>query len=90
MSKKLTDAATSMGQIIVPLQWVSTSTPIAAKVTSSGSGVYQVATFVNVTTKNSQSPNPLQSTATYDITIDSNNNWLITNIGGIAGVTAPK
>jgi len=42
-----------------------------------------VDSFVSVQTKTIQAPDALQSTATYSTTIDSNNNWQITDVGGI-------
>lgn len=89
LSNRLTQASSSMEQIIVPLQWVSTAKPIAAKVMSESNGVYSVDCFVSVLTKNSQAPDGIQSTATYQLTIDSHNNWLITDIGGIDSALTP-
>lgn len=83
LTKKLSDAGTSMEQVLVPLQWSSSARPLVAKVRSSAGGVYVVDSFVSVTTKTIQSPEPLQSTATYSTTIDRNNNWQITDVGGI-------
>ncbi|MET8430465.1 hypothetical protein [Nocardia sp. NPDC004860] len=93
LSTRLMQAATSMEQIITPLQWVSTAKPIAAKVRSQNNGVYTVDCFVSVLTKNSQAPDGIQSTATYQLTLDSHNQWTITDIGGIgalAGAPAPR
>ncbi|MBH0781019.1 hypothetical protein IT779_32580 [Nocardia sp. NEAU-351] len=94
LSGRLTQAATSMEQIIVPLQWVSTATPIAAKVRSENNGAYSVDCFVSILTKNSQAPEGIQSTATYQLNIDSRDNWTITDIGGIGSAmgagTAPR
>lgn len=86
MSNKLTQAATSMEQLLVPLQWNSTSTPLVATVRSETDGVYVVDSFVSVFTKNAQAPDGLASTATYSITLDSNQDWLITDVGGISDV----
>lgn len=90
LSKKLSDAGTSMEQILVPLQWSSTAEPLVAKVRSSTGGIYVVDSFVSVQTKTVQAPEALQSTATYSTTIDSNNNWLITDVGGIGSALGPK
>lgn len=83
LSNRLTQAAGSMEQIITPLQWVSTAKPVAAKVRSDNNGIYAVDCFVSVLTKNSQAPEGIQSTATYQLTLDSHNQWTITDIGGI-------
>ncbi|MFE3056900.1 hypothetical protein [Nocardia sp. NPDC059239] len=90
LSNRLTQAASSMEQIISPLQWVSTAKPVAAKALSESNGVYSIDCFVSVLTKNNQAPDGIQSTATYQLTIDSRNNWVITDIGGIDSALAPK
>ncbi|BBY12544.1 hypothetical protein [Mycobacterium marseillense] len=90
LKAKLTDAATSMAQILVPLEWTSTARPLASKVRSDTNGVFVVDSFVRVLTKTSQSQDPLQSTATYSITIDSAKNWLITDVGGLGAAVGEK
>lgn len=80
---KLTKAADSMEQVLAPLQWKSTARPLAAKVRSSSGGVYTVDAFVSVLTKTLQAPEGLQSTATYNVTLDSRNGWQITDVGGV-------
>jgi hypothetical protein len=79
-----------MEQILVPLQWASTATPLAAKVRSDSGPVYVVDCFVSVMTKTSQGPDPLQSTATYSITLDRSQNWQITDVGGIGSALGQK
>ncbi|SHU86872.1 hypothetical protein [Mycobacteroides abscessus] len=83
LTKKLKDAAASMEQIIVPLQWTSTPTPITAATRSDHEGVYVVNCFVSVMTKNTQAPDGIQSTATYTVTVNKNDNWKITDVGGV-------
>jgi len=83
LKAKLTKAADSMEQVLAPLQWKSTARPLAAIVRSNAGGIYTVDSFVSVLTKTMQAPDGLQSTATYSITIDSRNNWQITDVGGI-------
>jgi Mce-associated membrane protein len=87
---QLTKAATSMEQLLVPLEWNSTSQPLVAKVRSDTNGIYVVDTFVSVLTKTTQAPDNLQSTATYSITIDSKDNWQISDVGGIGAVVGAK
>lgn len=86
LSDKLSKAATAMEQIVLPLQWTSTAKPLAAKVRSVDKGVYVVDAFVAVMTKTVQATDELQSTATYAVTVDSNNAWQINDVGGIAAV----
>jgi Mce-associated membrane protein len=90
LNKKLSDAGTSMEQVLVPLQWSSTARPLVAKVRSTTRGIYIVDSFVSVQTKTIQAPEALQSTATYSTTIDSNNHWQITDVGGIGSAMGPK
>ncbi|MDT7739320.1 MAG: Mce-associated rane protein [Mycobacterium sp.] len=90
LKEKLSSAATSMEQILVPLQWKSTAVPLVAKVRSHTNGIYVVDTFVGVETKTMQAPEGLQSTATYSITIDSNHDWQISDVGGIGTVLGQK
>lgn len=90
LTKKLSDAGTQMEQVLVPLQWSSSAQPLVAKVRSATGGIYVVDSFVSVHTKTVQAPEALQSTATYSTTIDSNNNWLITDVGGIGSAMGPK
>lgn len=88
ISNKLTEAASAMEQIVVPLQWISTPTALTAKATATPDGTYTVDAFVSVLTTNTQSPDGLQSTAAYRITLDSD--WSIKDVGGIAGVVGEK
>jgi hypothetical protein len=90
LNKKLSDAANSMEQIMVPLEWTSTAEPLVAKVRSRTNGAIIVDCFVSVQTKTVQASEALQSTATYGLTIDSNNQWLITDVGGVGSVIRPK
>lgn len=84
LAERLNKAATSMDQIIQPLQWTTVSEPIAAKVESSSDGVYQVVAFVDMLTTNTQRPEGVQSTATYRMTIDGGQDWQITDISELA------
>jgi hypothetical protein len=90
LNNKLTKAAESMQQILIPLQWTSTAQPLVAKVRSNNGGIYVVDCFVSVLTKTVQAPEPLRSTATYSLTLDSNKNWQIADVGGIGALTDQK
>jgi len=90
LKEKLTKAATSMEQILVPLQWTSTAHPLVAKVRSDTGGAYVVDSFVSVLTKTVQAPEALQSTATYSVTIESAKNWQISDVGGIGAAVEEK
>ncbi|MGV0037071.1 hypothetical protein [Mycobacterium colombiense] len=90
LNDKLSKAAESMQQILVPLQWTSSARPLIAKVRSNTAGIYVVDCFVSVQTKTVQAPDPLMSTATYSLTLDSNKNWQITDVGGIGALTGQR
>ncbi len=90
LKDKLSKAADSMEQVLAPLQWKSEARPLAAAVRTNTGGVYTVDAFVSVLTKTMQAPDGLQSTATYSITIDSRNNWQITDVGGIDAALGRK
>jgi Mce-associated membrane protein len=90
LKEKLTKAAGEMEQILTPLQWVSTARPLAAKVRSDAGGTYVVDSFISVLTKTMQAPEGLQSTATYSLTIDSNKDWQISDVGGIDAALGSK
>lgn len=90
LTEKLNKAGVSMEQVLVPMQWDSAATPLVAKVRSNANGIYVVDTFVSVLTKTMQAPDGLQSTATYSITIDSNHNWQISEVGGIGSVVGQR
>jgi Mce-associated membrane protein len=83
LKDKLTKAADSMEQVLAPLQWKSTAKPLAAKVRSNAGGISTIDSFVSVLTKTMQAPDGLQSTATYSITVDSNKDWQIADVGGV-------
>lgn len=90
LNGKLTEAAKSMEQIMIPLQWTSTAEPLVAKVRSNVDGRFVADCFVSVQTKTVQAAEALESTATYSVTIDSNNDWRITDVGGVGKVVRPK
>lgn len=90
LKEKLTKAGQEMEQILAPLEWFSTARALAAKVRSDTGGIYVVDCFVSVLTKTIQGPEPLQSTATYSVTVDSNIDWQISDVGGIGAVVEQK
>ncbi|MFZ2178013.1 MAG: hypothetical protein WAW17_29110 [Rhodococcus sp. (in: high G+C Gram-positive bacteria)] len=89
LKERLSKAATSMEQIIVPLQWASTAVPITAKATAGPDGTYTVDCFVSVQTTNAQAPEGIQSTATYRLSMDSDDEWAITEISGVGADALP-
>lgn len=90
LSQQYDATAPKLEQLMVPLKWTSSATPIAAKVKSVDNGIYQVAAFVNLTTSNVQNPDGITYTATFDVTIDKSSGWKITDVGGVAGALGMK
>ncbi|WP_328408842.1 hypothetical protein [Nocardia sp. NBC_00403] len=61
------------------------ATPITAKVMSEQDGIFKVNVFVNVSSTNAQSPEGAQTSVTYNVTLDKNSGWKITDVGGVDG-----
>ena len=49
-----------------------------------------VDSFVSVLTQTLQNPDPLRSTATYSVTIDGDNGWQISDVGGVGAAVGQK
>lgn len=81
LSTKFAATGDKLEQILVPLKWTSSATPITAKVLSREGDAFQVAAFVDVSTTNAQSPDGLRNTVTYNITVDAAKDWQITAVG---------
>ncbi|MEV5838081.1 hypothetical protein [Nocardia sp. NPDC052112] len=90
LANKFDATAPKLEQILVPLKWTSTAAPITAKVMSEQGSVYKVDVFVNVSSTNAQSPEGAQTTVTYNITLDKNSDWKITDVGGVDGALPMK
>jgi Mce-associated membrane protein len=83
LADKFDATAPKLEEILTPLKWTSTASPIAATVASVNGGIYKVDVFVNVSSTNAQNPQGAQTTVTYDITLDKNSDWQITDVGGV-------
>ncbi|WP_338772794.1 hypothetical protein V7968_15160 [Nocardia vulneris] len=90
LATKFETTAPKLQQILTPLKWTSTATPVTAKVISESAGVYKVNVFVNVTSTNAQDPNGAQTTVTYNVSVDRNADWKITDVGGMDGALPVK
>ncbi|WP_433713292.1 hypothetical protein ACQP2U_03080 [Nocardia sp. CA-084685] len=90
LANKFDATAPKLEQILVPLKWTSTAAPITAKVMSEQGGTYKVDVFVNVSSTNAQSPEGAQTTVTYNVTLDKNSEWKITDVGGVDGALPVK
>ncbi|GAA1074473.1 hypothetical protein [Tsukamurella spumae] len=81
LAAKYDAIAEQMRQVLVPLRMVATATPVVAKVSSEVGGVYQVKVVVDVSAQSAQSPQGTLSTTAYTITLDRDQNWVITEVG---------
>ncbi|MEV6558227.1 hypothetical protein AB0M22_21110 [Nocardia sp. NPDC051756] len=90
LATKFDATAPKLQQILVSLKWTSTASPITAKVASTENGIYKVNVFVNVSSTNAQSPDGAQTTVTYNVTLDKNSGWQITDVGGVGGALPLK
>ncbi|MFC9998607.1 hypothetical protein [Nocardia sp. NPDC127526] len=90
LTTKFDATAPKLEDILVPLQWKSSATPVAAKVMSEDDGVYRVDVFLSVSSTSAQTPDGGQTTVTYNVTLDANDGWKITDVGGIDGAMPLK
>ncbi|MFI6213400.1 hypothetical protein ACIBCD_15535 [Nocardia brasiliensis] len=90
LAAKFDASAPKLQEILTPLQWTSTATPVAATVISHNGGIYKVDVFVDVNATNSQNPAGARSTVTYTVTVDSDADWHITDVGGSDGALPLK
>lgn len=89
LGNKFDATAPKLQEILVPLKWTSSATPVSAKVVSHDNGLYQVNVFLNVTSTNAQNPEGVQTTVTYNVSVDPANGWKITDVGGM-NLALPK
>lgn len=90
LADKFKTTAPQLQAILTPLQWTSTATPITAKVMSESNGIYKVDVFLNVVSTSAQTPQSTQTTVTYNVTLDRNSDWKITDVGGLDGALPVK
>ncbi len=85
LAGKFDATAPKLQEILVPLKWTSSATPITAKLMSTGNGVYKVDVFLNVNSTSAQNPQGAQTTVTYTVDVDPGSGWKVTDVGGMAG-----
>ncbi|MFB7722522.1 hypothetical protein [Nocardia sp. NPDC056100] len=90
LATKFDATAPKLQDLLTPLKWTSTAAPISAKVVSAAAGVYKVNVFVNVSSTNAQNPDGAQTTVTYNVTVDRNAEWKISDVGGMDGALPLK
>lgn len=92
LKTKLDAAAGAMNQLLQPLQWVSKGTVLDSVVNSQSGSIYKVSAYVNVAATNSQAPSGREMVSVYNVTLDKDKDWLITDSGGAVanpGAAAP-
>lgn len=85
LATKFDSTGPALQQLLTPLRWTSTATPIAAAVKSESAGIYQVDVFLDVNSTSAQAPTGTRTTVTYHITVDRNSGWQVTDVGGLDG-----
>lgn len=90
LANQLREASTQFEQVVVPLQWQSTATPLGTIVASNKDGLITVNVFVNMITKSTQRPEGIPSTATYTLTIDTKQDWKISDVRGMDAALSGK
>lgn len=90
LAAKFDATAPKLRDILLPLKWTSTATPITAKTMSEAGGVYKVDVFLTVSSTNAQTPDGGRTTVTYTVTVDRHSGWKITDVGGLEGALAGK
>ncbi|UGT54942.1 hypothetical protein [Nocardia asteroides] len=83
LAAKFDATAPQLEQILLPLQWTSTATPLSAAVTSESGGIYKVNAYFTVMSTSAQNPQGAATTVTYSLTIDRAAGWQITEVGGL-------
>ncbi|MFI8974882.1 hypothetical protein ACIGO9_18490 [Nocardia asteroides] len=90
LSAKFDATAPQLEQILLPLQWTSTATPLSADVLSETAGVYQVNAYLTVNSTSVQNPAGTRTTVAYSLTIDRDAGWRITDVGGLQNAVPVK
>lgn len=90
LANTLQTAAVDLEQVYVPLQWQSTATPLGTVVVSDKDGIMVVNVFLNVVTKTTQRPQGIPSVTTYSLTIDTKQDWVISDVSSIDGALGKK
>ncbi|MEV6217123.1 hypothetical protein [Nocardia sp. NPDC051833] len=90
LAAKFEATSPQLEQILLPLQWTSTATPLSAQVISEAGGIYKVNAYLTVTSTSAQTPTGAQTTVTYSLTLDRNADWKITDVGGLQNALPTK
>lgn len=83
LTAKFDATAPQLEQILLPLHWTSTATPLSAGIVSEAAGVYKVNAYLTVNSTSVQNPTGTLTTVAYSLTIDRNSDWRISDVGGL-------
>ncbi len=90
LKTKMDATAGAMNQLLQPLQWVSKSTVLDAVVNSHSGSIYKVNAYVKVEATNVQAASGREVTTVYNITMDRDKDWQITDVGGSLNQSAEQ
>ncbi|GAB3133410.1 hypothetical protein GCM10027289_23220 [Tsukamurella serpentis] len=85
LKNRLDATAGALNQLLQPLQWVSKATAMDAVVNSESGSVYKVNAYVRVQTTNVQAASGREVVTVYNVTLDKDKDWQITDVGGPVG-----
>ncbi|WP_019201575.1 hypothetical protein [Tsukamurella sp. 1534] len=86
VAKRFDAIAETMRQILVPMRYVATGSKlVVTKVTNEADGTYKVTAVVEVSATTVVAPQGTVATTAYDITVDRDQDWKITDVGTQAG-----
>ncbi|MBL1078149.1 hypothetical protein JK358_27455 [Nocardia sp. 2] len=82
LAQKFDSSATKLQEILVPLKWTSSPTPLGAQVIDRSNGAYKVNVYLNVTSTNAQNPDGVLTTIYYTVSVNPGD-WKVTEVSGI-------
>ncbi|QLY30617.1 hypothetical protein [Nocardia huaxiensis] len=82
LAKKFDASSSKLQEILVPLKWTSSPSPLGAQVIGRDGGAYKVNVYLNVTSTNAQNPDGVLTTIYYTVTVDPED-WKVTEVSGI-------
>ncbi len=86
LKTKLNATSSAMNQLLQPLQWVSKASKLDAVVNSRSGGIYKVNVYVRVDATNVQTPTGRTVNVVYNVTLNKDAGWQITDVGSPAGL----
>ncbi|KXP10874.1 hypothetical protein AXK57_05665 [Tsukamurella pulmonis] len=83
LKERFVASAPVLDQLFQPMQWVSKGTVLDTVLSSQNGSIYKVNAYVKVETSNVQVPSGRESVTVYNVTMDKDQDWLITDAGGL-------